>query len=55
MSRILAIGISTLDIVNLYPGYPTEDSEIRARPITPWSMPAGWRGDNVDRAGWKAW
>jgi ketohexokinase len=30
MPRILAIGIATLDIVNLVPEYPTEDSEIRA-------------------------
>lgn len=30
MSRILAIGIATLDIVNLVPEYPSEDSEVRA-------------------------
>lgn len=30
MPRILAIGIATLDIVNLVPEYPSEDSEVRA-------------------------
>lgn len=30
MSRILAIGIATLDIVNLVSEYPSEDSEVRA-------------------------
>ncbi len=30
MARILAIGIATLDIINLVPRYPPEDSEIRA-------------------------
>lgn len=30
MARILAIGIATLDIVNLVSAYPAEDSEIRA-------------------------
>lgn len=30
MSRILAIGIATLDIVNLVADYPPEDSEVRA-------------------------
>lgn len=30
MPRILAIGIATLDIVNVVPEYPPEDSEVRA-------------------------
>lgn len=30
MARVLAIGIATLDIVNLVSVYPTEDSEVRA-------------------------
>jgi len=30
MARILAVGIATLDIVNVVPSYPAEDSEVRA-------------------------
>lgn len=31
MAHILAIGIATLDIVNILDGYPAEDSEVRAQ------------------------
>lgn len=30
MARILAVGIATLDIINVVPAYPAEDDEIRA-------------------------
>ena len=30
MSKILAVGIATLDIINSVAGYPAEDDEVRA-------------------------
>lgn len=30
MAHILAIGIATLDIINILDGYPAEDAEVRA-------------------------
>ena len=30
MAKILAVGIATLDIINLVDSYPSEDTEVRA-------------------------